>query len=177
MRGTRGPIERMKRANTMIRKVRSDAVEWTLAFDSMLNGIISTYFARDDEDRRSLLEYEILPMLTASQRIQALSNLKTGTGTSFASRYPRLIRQLYLLNSYRNLLVHGFPSTIDKPQLWIWRRKMKPVPMNARIASKLENTANVAFDALGNLYKKMINQAHLKKIEKKLDCNFLTLAR
>ena len=93
----------------MIRKIRSDAVEWTLAFDSMLNAIISTYFARDDEDRRSLLEYEILPMLTASQRIQALSNLKTGTGTSLASRYPRLIRQLHLLNSHRNLLVHEVP--------------------------------------------------------------------
>jgi len=40
---------------------------------------------------------------------------------------------------------------------------MKPVPMNARIASKLENTANVAFDAPSNLYKKMIDQAHLKE--------------
>jgi len=55
----------MKRANTMIRKIRSDAVEWTLAFDSMLNAIISTYFARDDEERRSPLEYEILPMLNS----------------------------------------------------------------------------------------------------------------
>jgi hypothetical protein len=142
--------------NTMIRNARSVAIESSIAFDSLLNAAIAEYFV-ENQEKREFLEMEVLPILPISQRIKVLESLPLGpSGQSIGKQYPRLIRRLNLLNSYRNLLVHGYPSTWGMSRIWIHRGKMKPFPINKRLVNKMERLSETTFESLSRLFERLM---------------------
>ena len=133
-------------------------MESAIAFDILLNDIIAEYFVQNQE-KREFLAFEVLPLLPVSQRIEVLANLPLGKrGLALGKRYPRLIHRLKLLNNYRNILVHGYPSTWGKARIWKGRGKKKPYPINKRLVENMEKLSETTFESLARLFNRMLKQ-------------------
>ncbi len=155
----RRKIERMKEWDNAIKKARSNTLDWLASIDLILNAIISEYFIEDGR-KKEFFETEILTrdFFTTFQKIRILSDMETSGGTPLKKRYRRLMRQLFDLNSYRNVLVHGIPLSLDKPQVWIHRGRLKPIVINRKLMHKMEATCERSFDTLSNIFNALLGR-------------------
>lgn len=151
----------MRRNDALIKEARSEALEWAIAIDQLLNAIIAEYFV-SNEWKRQFFEHEILTreFMGTSRKIGILADLETARGTTFRKKYRTMIRQLEELNSYRNLLAHGLPIPLPPASVWIHRGKMKPIPVNRAIVQRMEKKYERAIERLSSIYAKMIRKKH-----------------
>ena len=147
----------MKENQALIKGARSEALEWSIYIDHMLNAIIAEYFV-ENETRKQLFENEILTrdFIPSSRKIGILADLHTVSDIPYRKKYPRLIRQLEKLNSYRNVLAHGFPDIKSPPHVKIHRGRMKQIPINRRVVRQMESMYEIASETLSNLYVRVL---------------------
>jgi hypothetical protein len=122
----------------------------------MLTWIIVDFFTLDDS--KGGLLYEMLTLLTTSQKIEAFSNLETSTGVKFGKRYKTIIRRLQLVNSYRNTMVHGFPSVLYETKLWRGRGRLLPFPLTGKLVRRMDVVGETTLDALTKVFDQILKR-------------------
>ena len=148
--------QRIRESYELVRNARTGAVESMIALDSMLTWIIVDYFTQDDS-KEGLL-YEMLTLLATSQKIEAFANLETARGIKFGKRYKTIIRRLKLLNSYRNTMVHGFPSVHYDAKLWRGRGKLLPFPLTRKLVRRMDEAGLATLDALSKVFEQVLKK-------------------
>jgi len=158
---TKDKLRKMREGDALIRKVRGEVLEWLLAIDELLNAIIAEYFV-ENEYRKQLFRYEVLTrdFFATRQKIGILADIEIPEGVSIRKHDRTLIRRLERLNSFRNLLVHGFPIALPEgARVWIHRRgQLKPIQINERIFEEMETLYESAFQSLSELYQRLISR-------------------
>jgi len=144
-----------------VREARTGAVESVIALDSMLSWIIVDYFTLD-ESKEGLL-YEMLTLLTTSQKIEAFCNLETARGIMFSKQYKTIVRRLQLVNSYRNTMVHGFPSVLYDTKLWRGRGKLLPFPLTRKLVRRMDQVEESTLNSLTKVFAHVLKKRNPHK--------------
>jgi len=153
--------QRIKEGNELVREARTGAVESIIALDSMLTWIIVCYFTLDKSKEGML--YEMLTLLTTSQKIEAFSNLETTRGIKFSKRYKIIVQRLQLVNSYRNTMVHGFPSVLYDTKVWRGRGKLLPFPLTRKLVQRMDEVGESTLDSLTKVFDLVLKKRNVRQ--------------
>lgn len=160
--GELSPLQHaVKEGNALVREARTNAVELTLAIDTMLGSMIAEYFTR--HRARFYLLFEILTLLTTSQKIDAFGNLETVKGVQYGKQHSLVVKRLRRFIEFRNALVHGFPTILPDTKLWRGRGKLSPYPLTPDSVENEMELGEEAFDALSGIFEQMMEERQSRK--------------